>query len=178
MTEFNMRPGSGCIEEYIARSIFRGRGQKTLKLALYLSLALIALAGITVAILLAQPIFLVIAGLAVIAGAAFPLVTRLILKDSAKQLAASLAEQEPMNAAVSDMNLLFIKGGIPAGILEWSEITEIDEGKTGFFLKTAKDSVVMLARESVVSGTFDEAAQVLRAKRESLKKANEEKAKP
>lgn len=168
MTEFNMTPSRDCIREYISFSVLNNKKQKTLRIALLVSIGLIALTGIVVAILLKQPLLLLMTAAAILLTAAIPLLTRFVLKDSADSLSESLKQQETVNTAVSEINLLFLKNGLPAGFLEWSEITEIREGKTGFFLKTAKNSLLLLAKDSVVSGTYDEAAQVLRGKQEKL----------
>lgn len=173
MTEFNMKPSRDCIGEYISFSVFENKGQKALRLALFLSVGLIALIGVTLTVMTGQPLLLLITLAAVLTGIAYPLLTRFALKDSVNRLSESLEREEPVNAAVSEMNLLFLRNGLPAGILEWSEITEIHEGKTGFFLKTAKDTLLLLARDSVVSGTYDEAAQVMRGKKEKLAEKGE-----
>lgn len=168
MTEFNMTPSRDCIHEYISFSAFKNKKQKTLRIVLFGAVGLVGLVGIVIAILMGQPYLLLMTVAAILLDAVIPLLTRYVLKDSADRLAESLKQQETVNAAVSEMNLLFLKDGLPAGIVEWSDITEIREGKTGFFLKTAKDSLLLLAKGSVVSGTYDEAAQILRAKMEKL----------
>lgn len=171
MTEFSMAPSRDCIGEYLNRSIRDTKGQKTLLYTLYGVLGLIAVLGIVATIILGQPILIGVTALAVVTGAAYPFLIRFALKNSTDQLVASMKENSEMNAAVCDANLIFVQGGVPKGLLEWADITKIDEGKTGFFLRTSKDSLLILARDSVVSGTYDEAAQILRAKRESLTNA-------
>lgn len=168
MTEFNTTPSRDCIREYISFSALKTKKQRVLQIAMYVSIGLIALSGIVAAILLGQPFLLLMTATAILLAAAIPLLTRFVLKDSVDRLFESLKQQETVNAAVSEINLLFLKNGLPAGFFEWSEITEIREGKTGFFLKTAKNSLLLLAKDSVVSGTYDEAAQVLRGKKEKL----------
>lgn len=168
MTEFNMAPSRECVDEYLTHSIRDAKGQKALLYSLYAVLALIALLGIVTAVLIRQPLLVIISAIAVLTGAAYPFLIRLALKDSAKQLVESMKENSAVRAAVCEANLLFIRDGIPGGLLEWTDVSEITEGKTGFFLKTARDSLLILAKDSVVSGTYDEAAQILRAKKESL----------
>ena len=171
MTEFSMTPSRECVGEYLTRSIHGTRGQKALLFALYGVLGLFVISGIVAAILLKQPILIGVSVLSAVTGAAYPFLIRFALKGSADQLVASMKENSEMNAAVCDANLIFVQGGVPKGLLEWTDITKIDEGKTGFFLKTSKDSLLILAKDSVVSGTYVEAAQILRAKRESLTNA-------
>ena len=171
MTEFNMMPSSECVGEYLNRSIRSTKGQKALLYTLYGVLGLIAILGIVAAILLGQPILIGVSVIAVVTGVACPFLIRFALKGSVDQLVASMKENSEIIAAVCDANLIFLQGGIPKGLLEWTDVTKIDEGKTGFFLKTSKDSLLILAKGSVVSGTYDEAAQILRAKQEALKNA-------
>ncbi|MDE7234762.1 MAG: YcxB family protein [Ruminiclostridium sp.] len=168
MTEFSMTPSRECVGEYLNRSIHGAKGQKALLYTLYGVLGLFVIAGIVAAILLGQPILIGISVLSVVTGVAYPFLIRFALKGSADQLVASMKENSEVNAAVCEANLIFVQGGVPKGLLEWADVTKIDEGKTGFFLKTSKDSLLILAKDSVVSGTYDEAAQILRAKRESL----------
>ncbi len=171
MTEFSMKPSRECVGEYLTRSISGAKAQKALLYTLYGVLGLIAVLGIVGAILLKQPLLVAVSAIAVITGVAYPFLIRFALKDSANRLVESMKENDEMNAAVCDANLIFVQGGVPKGLLEWEDVTGIDEGKTGFFLKTAKDSLLILAKDSVVSGTYDEAAQILRAKKESLNSA-------
>lgn len=167
MTEFSMNPDRECVGEYITLAVYRGKTQKALRTATFLAIGLIAVAGIAAAVAWKQALFLGVTAAAILLGVMIPFLIRFVLKDSARQLSESIAdkESETMIAAVSDMNLLFIRGGIPQGLLEWEDVTEITEGKTGFFLKTKTDALLILARTSVVSGSYDEAAQVLRAKK-------------
>lgn len=171
MTEFSMTPSRDCVGEYLNRSIHGKKGKRWLLYALYGVLGLFVISGIVAAILLKQPILIGISILSVVTGAAYPFLIRFALQGSADQLVASMKENSEMNAAVCDANLLFIQGGVPKGLLEWADVKEIEEGKTGFFLRTSKDSLLILAKDSVVSGTYDEAAQILRTKRESLTNA-------
>lgn len=171
MTEFSMTPSRDCVGEYLIRSIHGTKGQKALLYTFYGVLGLIVILGIAAAILLGQPILVGVSAIAAVTGAAYPFLIRFALKGSADQLVASMKENSETNAAVCDANLIFLQGGVPKGLLEWTDVARIDEGKTGFFLKTSKDSLLILAKDSVVSGTYDEAAQILRAKRESLTNA-------
>lgn len=171
MTEFSMTPSRDCVGEYLDRSIHGTKGQKALLYALYGVLGLFTILGIVAAILLGQPLLLGVSVLSVVTGVAYPFLIRFALKDSADRLVASMKENSEINAAVCDANLIFVQDGVPKGLLEWADVVKIDEGKTGFFLKTSKDSLLILAKDSVVSGTYDEAAQILRAKRESLTNA-------
>lgn len=173
MTEFSMTPSRECVGEYLSRSIRGTKGQKTLLYTLYGVLGLIAILGIVAAILLGQPILIGVSVIAVVTGVAYPFLIRFALKGSVDQLVASMKENSEIIAAVCDANLIFLQGGVPKGVLEWTDVAKIGEGKTGFFLKTSKDSLLILAKDSVVSGTYDEAAQILRTKRESLTNAPE-----
>ena len=55
-------------------------------------------------------------------------------------------------------------------MIEWKDITEITEGKTGFFLTEKNGALIILGKGSVSSGTYDEAVQVLSQKRTELTK--------
>ncbi len=166
MTEFNMSPSRECIGEYISLSISKNKGQKALKIMLYGCTALIAVLGIAMAIITKQPAPLLITLAGVLAGVAFPLIIHFFLKSAAEKTAASAEQDNGVKAAVSELNILMIKDGIPKGVLEWEDVSEIIEGKTGFFLITKSEALLPLAKGSVVSGTYDEAAQVLRAIRD------------
>ncbi len=164
MTEFNINANRACVSEYVNLSLSAGKGQKVLRVALYACVFLIAAVGIVSAIVIRQPVMLLVAFAGILAGIAYPLLIHFILKGTIDKAAADLERETGVIAAVSDMNILLLKDGLPRGILEWADISKIIEGKTGFFLKAGQDSLLLLAKESVVSGTYEEAAQILRAK--------------
>lgn len=170
MTEFRLDKQKECIDEYVRICVFgRGKASKVTLIVLAACLALLTVFGIVAAVITGEWIMLVISALAVIIGIAYPLVTRALLKSISKK-ADSAPEISDITAAVSDNDILFIKNGVPIGGFDWANITEITEGKTGFFVLTNDGSLLILAKAGVSSGTYDEAAQVLRLKAAEIKK--------
>lgn len=170
MTEFRLDKHKECIDEYVKICIFgRGKASKVTLIALAACLVLLAIFGIVAAVITGEWIMLIISALAVIMGIAYPLVTRALLKSVSKK-ADTAPEISDITAAVSDNDILFIKNGVPIGGFDWEKISEINEGKTGFFVLTDDGSLLILAKAAVSSGTYDEAAQVLRLKAAGITK--------
>ncbi len=170
MTEFRLDKQRDCIDEYVRMCIFgQNKTNRITLIALAVCLVLLAVFGIAAAIITGKWVMLLISALAVIMGAAYPLITGVLLRSISKK-ADSAPEISDITAAVSDNDILFIKNGIPIGGFSWEKIAEINEGKTGFFLLTEDGSLLILAKSAVISGTYDEAAQVLRVKAGAAKK--------
>lgn len=170
MTEFKLDKQRECIDEYIKISIFgQGKTHKIMIITLSACLFALAVFGVIAYVITNEWIMLLITALAVIMAVVYPIVTRAILKSIAKK-ADEAPETTEIIAAVSENDILFIKNGIPIGGIDWGKIKEITEGKTGFFLITEDGSLLILAKSSVVSGTYDEAVQVLCMKAGELKK--------
>lgn len=170
MTEFRLDKHKECIDEYVRMCIFgQSKANRITLIVLAVSLILLTVFGIAAAIITGEWVMLLISALAVIMGTVYPLVTRALLKSISKK-ADSAPEMSDITAAVSDNDILFIKNGVPIGGFDWNKISEINEGKTGFFLLTDDGSLLILAKAAVSSGTYDEAAQVLRIKAGAVKK--------
>lgn len=170
MTEFKLDKHKECIDEYVKICVLgHGKASKVTLIVLAACLALLAVFGVVAAIITGEWIMLLISALAVFMGIAYPLVTRALLKSVSKK-ADTAPEISDITAAVSDNDILFIKNGVPIGGFDWAKIAEINEGKTGFFILTDDGSLLILAKAAVSSGTYDEAAQVLRLKAAEIKK--------
>ena len=170
MTEFKLDKQKECIDEYIKINIFgQGKAHKIMVITLVACLFLLAAFGVIAYVRTKEWIMLLITALTVVMAVVYPIVTRVILKSIAKK-ADDAPEITEVIAAVSESDILFIKNGVPIGGIDWDKIKEITEGKTGFFLITEDGSLLILAKSAVISGTYDEAVQVLRMKAVSLKK--------
>lgn len=170
MTEFKLDKQKECIDEYIKLNIFgQGKAHKIMVITLAACLFLLAAFGVIAYVITNEWIMLLITALAIVMAIVYPLVTRAILKSISKK-ADEAPETTDVIAAVSESDILFIKNGVPIGGINWDKIKEITEGKTGFFLITEDGSLLILAKSAVVSGTYDEAVQVLRMKAVALKK--------
>lgn len=164
MTEFKLEKQKECIDEYIKINIFgQGSAHKITVIVLAACLFVLAVFGVAAYFITREWIMLLITALAVIMAVVYPMITRAILKSIAKK-ADEAPEITEVIAAVSESDILFIKNGVPIGGIDWEKIKEITEGKTGFFLITEDGSLLILAKAAVVSGTYDEAVQILRMK--------------
>lgn len=171
MTEFKFERKKENVEDYLNTSLFRDNfAHKLLIAVLGICLLVIAVSGIVMYINYKTASMLIITIVAVVLAVAYPIFLKLFIKNITKKLTKPNPEEEGVTIGVSENDILLIKNNLPCGVIEWSDITEISEGKTGFFLTEKNGALIILGRSSVSSGTFDEASQVINAKKASLSK--------
>ena len=81
-------------------------------------------------------------------------------------------DEKGVTIGISEKDILLIRNNTPCGKLEWADITEIYQGKTGFFLIEKEGSVIILGKNSIHSGSYEEAEQILNTKAMLLSKGN------
>lgn len=170
MTEFKFERREENVKDYIKTALVSGNiFSKILLAALAVCLLAVAVSGVIAAVYMSRPSMLIITACAVTIGAFYPVFTSLFIKSTTKKLTSESDETNGITIGVCEENILIIKNGKAAGKMEWSDVTEIIEGKTGFFVIEKEGSLLILGKNSVSSGTYDEAGHILRAKKEALK---------
>ncbi len=171
MTEFRFEKNKENVSDYLKTTMFgKNPAYKFLLIALIVCLIAVAVSGIIMFAALNRPEALFLTGAALILGVIYPLFLLFFLKSLTKKLTKEEPEEKGVTIAVSERDILLIKNNTPCGKLEWNDITEIYEGKTGFFLVEKEGSVLILGKNSIHSGTYEEAEQILNAKIAQLNK--------
>lgn len=172
MTEFRYEKNKAAIKDYLKTVTFKGNtANKVLIIALAICLLVVAAAGIVYCVMTGSIGMIAITVAAIVIAAVYPIVLTVTINHVAEKLSKSSSEDEKdITIAVSENNILLLKKGNPCGKIEWSEITGIHEGKAGFYLTIKEEEVLILSESSVTSGTYDEAAQVIRIKKAIMPK--------
>jgi len=172
MTEFRYEKDKAAIKDYLKTVTFKGNAaNKVLIIALAVCLLVVAIAGIVYCVMTGSIGMIAITVAAILIAAVYPIVLTVTINHVAEKLSKSSSEDEKdITIAVSENNILLLKKGSPCGKIEWSEITDIHEGKAGFYLTIKEEEVLILSEASVTSGTYDEAAQVIRIKKAIMPK--------
>lgn len=172
MTEFRYEKDKAAIKDYLRTVTFKSNAaNKVLIIALAVCLLVVAIAGIVYCVITGSIGMIAITVAAVFIAAVYPVVLTVTINHVAEKLAKSSSEDEKdITVAVSDSFILLLKKGNPCGKIEWSEISDIHEGKKGFYLTIKEEEVLILSETSVTSGTYDEAAQVIRIKKAAMPK--------
>ncbi len=172
MTEFRYEKKKENIKDYLKTAMFRDNpSNKALVIALAVCLIIVAAAGVVYCVMTGSLGMLAITAAAVLLAAVYPIILVIVINRLTVKLSQSGNEDEKnVTIGVSESFILIIRNNNPCGKIEWSEITEIHEGKSGFYLIEKEGSLLMLGKDSVTSGTYDEAAQVIRARKEALPK--------
>ena len=167
MTEFRYERNKENIKDYLKTVMFRDNtANKVLLIALAACLIVVAAAGIVYSVITGSMGMIAITVAAVILAAVYPLIFVIVINRLTVKLSqGSEADAKGVTIGVSDSMILLIRNNNPCGKIEWNEITEIHEGKTGFFLTEKEGSLIILGKDSVVSGTYDEVAHVIRIKK-------------
>lgn len=171
MTEFRFERNKENVTDYLRTTMFgKNWAHKFLIVALLVCLLAVAVSGVVMFIALDRPEMLILTGTAVILGIIYPLFLHFFLKSLTKKLTQENPEEKGVTIGISERDILLIRNNTPCGKIEWSDITEIFEGKTGFFLIEKEGSVIILGKNSIHSGTYDEAEQILNAKAMQINK--------
>ncbi len=171
MTEFRYEKKKENISDYLKTVMFRNNIiNKTLIIALMACLLVVAVAGIAYCLATGSLGMIAITITAVVLAAVYPIILIVVINRLTAKLSKGSDENNDVTIGVSESFILLIRNNNPCGKIEWSDITEIHEGKTGFYLIEKEGSLIILGRNSVASGTYDEAAQVIRIKKAAMPK--------
>ena len=170
MTEFKYERSKEAVKDYLKTVIFKQNiANKALIIALMACMAVVAIAGIVYCVITGSLNMLAITIAAVIIAAVYPILLTIVINYVANKMSAAKDDEKDVTIGVSDSFILLIRNNTPCGKIEWTEISEIHEGKTGFFLTVKENEVLILDKGTVVSGTYDEAVQVLKLKQAAIK---------
>lgn len=170
MTEFRFERKKENISDYIKTTMFKDNfAHKFLIGALIICLIIVAVSGIVMYLTVKKPSMLIITVVGVLLAAAYPLFLHFFIKNLTDKLSRANPEEEGVTIAISENNILLIRNNSPCGKLEWTDITEILESETGFFLTEKEGALIILGKNSLHSGSYEEAEQILRAKKAALK---------
>lgn len=171
MTEFKFERKEENVSDYIKTTMFtENPAHKLLIIVLGVCLLAVAIGGVVMFINLKTPSMLIITAVAVILAVAYPLFLHFFIKSITKKLTKPNPDENGITIGISEKDILLIKNNMSCGVIEWSDITEISEGKTGYFVTEKNGALIILGKGSVSSGTFEEAAQILNAKKADLAK--------
>lgn len=170
MTEFRFERTKEAVADYIKIAMFgKSFAHKFLIAALITCLAAVGISGIVMFIVMDRPETLIITAAAAVLAAAYPLFLHFFMKSLVKKMTKENPEEKGVTVAVSEREILLIRDNRPCGKLEWADITDITEGKEGFFLTEKQGSLLILGKSSVHSGSYEEAVQILNMKKAALK---------
>lgn len=173
MTEFRFEKNKENVSDYLKTTMFgKNPAYKFLLIALIVCLIAVGVSGVIMFAVLNRPEALFLTGAAFILGVIYPLFLHFFLKSLTKKLTKEEPEEKGVTIGISERDILLIKNNTPCGKIEWTDITEICEGKTGFFLTEKEGSVLILGRNSIHSGTYEEAEQIIKAKASQMNTGN------
>lgn len=170
MTEFRFERNKENIDDYIKTTLFTNNiPHKILIIALTLCLLAVAVFGVVLYVMTNNITMLIITAAAVILGAAYPIFLSLFIKNITKKLTKENPDENGVTIGVSENDILLIRNNVPCGVIEWKDITDIVEGKTGFFVTEKEGALIVLGKNSLHSGSFEEASEILIKKKAALK---------
>lgn len=171
MTEFRYEKKKENINDYLKTVMFRNNtANKALIISLAVCLFVVALAGIMYCVVTKSLGMIAITITAVVLALVYPIILTVVINRLTTKLSSGGDETKGVTIGVSESYILLIRNNNPCGKIEWSDITEIHEGKTGFFLVEKEGSLIILGKNSVESGTYEEAEQVIRTKKAAMPK--------
>ena len=170
MTEFRFERKKEVIDDYIKTSLFTNNlPHKILTAALVICLLAVAVFGIVLFVMTDNFTMIIMTIAALILAAAYPLFLFFFIKNLTKKLSKENPDENGVTIGVSENDILLIRNNVPCGVIEWSDITDIFEGKTGFFLTEKGGALIMLGKDSLHSGSYDEAREIFNKKKAALK---------
>ena len=162
MTDFELRYSEKSVKEYIKMSFL---GKNTLGMlpmilcgALLTAVPLIGLIGF---IMTKNNVMLILMICTIVFDAAVIVAMNLMINKYTKKLVQALRRLDGLVCALSESDIILVRGNAPQSVIDWKDIEEINEGKTAFFLKTHEGLILDLEKDAVLSGTLDEAKEVI-----------------
>ena len=165
MTDFDMRCGEKSVREYVRSAMTGTTLKQSVPMILCAScLTVMPILGIIGFVMTQSPIMLVLTGCALLLAAGVIVFMVLTVNSTADKLLKALNSRDGLVCSVSDSNIVIVRDNRPVKVIGWDSITEMNEGKTGFFLKDKENELIILDKNSVLSGSVAETSEIFAAK--------------
>ena len=171
MTDFALRASENSMKEYVKLTI----AGKTLGQAIPLILCAalitaIPLMGLIGYIMTKNTAMLILFISSLVIDVGILVFMHLMIKSYAARLCQAYSAQSGMVCAVSENDIIIVRDNAPQRMISWDRISEITEGKYAYFLKAEDETLIVLEKEAVLSGTLQEASQIIESKQKAAKK--------
>ena len=124
----------------------------------------IPILGIVGYIITGQPSMIIVAVCGIVFDIGICIFLAILIKRITKKLAEAYGSLSGLICAVSENEIIIVRDNAPKRVLSWDRISEINEGKYAFYLRSDDDALVILEKDAVMSGSIAETEEIIRKK--------------
>lgn len=165
MTDFEMRCSEKSVREYVKILMFGGTVKQALPMILLGALlTAMPVLGIVGYVMTQNTAMLIVTGCALVFDVIAVIMISVIMKKSAVKLHEAYASQQGLVCSVAESGITVVRDNMPARVIDWGSVEEINPGSTAFFLKTSDHLLLILEKDAVLSGDLRETEEIIAAK--------------
>ena len=165
MTDYDMRCGKKCVREYVLSSMTSGSLISQIPLiltsALMISMPVIGIIGFFA---LNATLMLILAAGALVLDIVIVLLMLLLINSTSEKLYKAYSKQDGLICSVGENDIILVMDNRPVRVIAWDSVSEYHEGKSAFFIKAKDDTLMILDKEKVMSGTITETSEIFEQK--------------
>lgn len=165
MTDFELRCSEKSIKEYVKMTLFGTTITRALPMIICAALLTsIPILGIVGYFMTYQISMLIVGVCGIVFDIGICIFLAVLIKRISKKLAAAYGSVSGLLCSVSDKDIIIVRDNHPVRVLSWDKISDIDDGKYAFYLRSDDDALVILEKDAVMSGSLQETQEIITKK--------------
>ena len=165
MTDFRMTCSDKSCREYVKMSIMGSTLGSSLPIIVCAAmLTVIPILGIVAYVTTQSPLMLVVTGVGMVIAAGVLIFVNIAVNRTARRLKEVYSGLEGLVCSISDETIIIVRDNSPHRLIDWSEVESAQKGKESYYLKCKDSMLIILEKENVMSGTFQETEELLKQK--------------
>ncbi|MBR5089472.1 MAG: hypothetical protein IK093_08585 [Ruminiclostridium sp.] len=162
MTDYSMKCGEKCVREYVVSQLSGNSVKTALPLIICASmLTVMPLLGVIGYIMTQSIAMLIVTGCALVIDVGIIIFLNVMINSTSKKLMEAYSKQDGLVCSVSEQQVVIVHDNRPVRTLSWDKLSEVFEGKNAFFLKEGENSLIILDKSAVLSGSVQETSEII-----------------
>ena len=165
MTDFSMTCSDKSCREYVKMSIMGSSFGSSLPMIVCAALlTVIPIIGIVAYIATMSAMMLVVSAIGMVIVAGVLVFINIAVNRTAKKLKEVYSGLSGLVCSVSDEKIIVVRDNRPHRLIDWSNIESVQRGKEAFYLKCKDGMLIILEKNNVLSGVYEETEELLKKK--------------
>ena len=164
MTDYAMKYDKKTMSDYIVHAMTGGAGGVVLPLICAALLIAIPVSALIMYFATGMGVLLLIVLCAAVMDIVVGLLLFFLIRMYSNKMLAAYSAFSGLVCSVSSERIIMVNDGRPQTVTDWDNVTEMYDGRRAFYLKTNSDLLIILQKDSVLSGTAQETAEIIAEK--------------
>ncbi|MBQ9384300.1 MAG: YcxB family protein [Ruminiclostridium sp.] len=165
MTDFKMGCSEKCSREYVKMSMMGTTFTSMLPMVICAALlTAIPIIGVIGFFMTNSVIMLIAGGCGLLIGAGVVIFLRVSLNRAAKKLRAVYEKLDGLVCSVAEDSIIIVRDNAPHRVIDWRDVEAVLKGKDAYYLKIKDNMLIILEKDSVLSGTFEETEELMQSR--------------